>query len=267
VLGEIYRHRTLVWAFAQRDFQTRYRSSVIGWAWSLVTPLAFIALFAVVFSVVFRVPAPPAGGTGQPIYVLFLFAAMVPWNAFLTTATHPMGVVRDVSSLLRKVHFPAFAPVLGSTLVNLVQVMLEFVALMIALAIGRNVSWTWIYAPLILVLVLVFAQGVGFVLAALNAKYGDIAQIVSIGFQALYFMTPILYPIEVIPDEGAGAVLRTVAVLNPLYWFISAMRTSVYELQPVSPLVLLLLLAFAVASFSFGWWVFQRRSQHFTEEL
>jgi ABC-2 type transport system permease protein len=78
--------RSLLWAFAERDFRTRYRTSAIGWTWSLIQPLATLAVFAVVFSVAFRAPAPDLGNGEGSSYVLYLFTALVAWNLFSSTS-------------------------------------------------------------------------------------------------------------------------------------------------------------------------------------
>jgi len=92
VLTDLYARRGLIRAFAQRDFATRYRSSVIGWGWSLLQPLAMLVIFGAVFTIVFRVQAPPlgigAGNTsGNASYVAFLFTGIVTWNLFSSTHT------------------------------------------------------------------------------------------------------------------------------------------------------------------------------------
>ena len=111
-----------IWAFANRDFATRYRSSVLGWAWSLIQPLATLVVFAAVFSIVFRIEAPPLGNGDGSSYAAFLFTGLVTWNAFSSLLNLSMTQLKSNGELLKKVQFPAWAPVLGASIVQLVQV-------------------------------------------------------------------------------------------------------------------------------------------------
>ena len=87
LFGELVAKRGLVWAFAQRDFRTRYRTSAVGWTWSLIQPLANLAVFATVFSLVFRAPAPALGNSEGASYVLYLFTGLIAWNLFSGLST------------------------------------------------------------------------------------------------------------------------------------------------------------------------------------
>ncbi len=97
----------LLWAFAQRDFRTRYRTSAIGWTWSLLQPLANLAVFAVVFTLVFKVKPPPTGERRGQSYALFLFTGLVTWGLFAVLINLSMASLRESGPLLRKVAFPA----------------------------------------------------------------------------------------------------------------------------------------------------------------
>ena len=121
LLRDLFNRRGLIVAFAARDFRSRYRTSAVGWTWSLLQPLSTLAVFAVVFSTIFRAEPPELGNGGQS-YGLYLFTGFVAWNAFSALQNLSMSSLRESGSLLRKVAFPAWAPVLGSALVQMVQV-------------------------------------------------------------------------------------------------------------------------------------------------
>ena len=150
MLTALKRQHALIWAFANRDFATRYRSSVLGWSWSLVQPLAILLIYAAVFSIVFRVKAPPMGN-GETSYAAFLFTGMVTWNLFSSLLTLSMTQLKSNGELLKKVQFPAWAPVLGASIVQLIQVVLELVVLIAMFLFLGNVGWTWILAIPILI--------------------------------------------------------------------------------------------------------------------
>lgn len=206
---------------------TRYRSSVLGWGWSLLRPLTQLVVYAAVFGLIFRVQ-PPVMGNGESSFAAFLLVGMVSWNLFSTVLTLSMTQLTISAPLLRKVSFPAWAPVLGALVVHLVQVAIEFVILCLFLAVLGNISWTWLLAVPVLVVTMLFAQGLGFVLAIVNARLGDVFYIVTVLLGILYFVTPIVYPMEMARDQAG--LIRLVVELNPMTWFVEATRQLMYTL-------------------------------------
>src|SRR4051794_34471904 len=101
ILHDLISRRGLVWAFAQRDFRTRYRTSAIGWAWSLLQPLANLAVYGVVFSIVFVTKAPELGNGRDAVFALFLFTGLVIWGLFSALMNLSMTSLRESGPLLR----------------------------------------------------------------------------------------------------------------------------------------------------------------------
>ncbi len=265
MISALYRQRALIWAFANRDFSTRYRSSVLGWAWSLIQPLATLVVFAAVFSIVFRIEAPPLGNGEGSSYAAFLFTGLVTWNAFSSLLTLSMTQLKSNGELLKKVQFPAYAPVLGASIVQLVQVLLEMIVLVVMFLYLRNVGWTWLLALPILAGTMLFAQGIGLMLSILNARFGDVMYIVVVVLGALYFLTPVLYPMSLV--EGQNEILGWVIRLNPMSWYVESMHDAMYSLVAPSIPVVLGLLVGGFAVFWLGLVVFDRGSEDIGELL
>lgn len=266
MITDLYRQRALIWAFAQRDFATRYRSSVLGWAWSLLQPLATLLVFAAVFSLVFRIQAPPLGADPERTsFAAFLFTGMVTWNLFSSFILLSMTQLKSNGELLRKVQFPAWAPVLGASVVQLVQTALEIVVLIGMFAWQRNVGITWLLAIPILVATALFAQGIGLALSILNARYGDVQQIVAVVLGALYFLTPVLYPVSLV--EGTASWLAAIVQANPMTWFVQSMQDVMYSLTAPQWWVIPGLLIFGAAVFILGFTIFNRSSEDIGELL
>jgi ABC-2 type transport system permease protein len=265
VLTDLYSRRALVWAFANRDFSTRYRSSLLGWAWSLIQPLATLVVFAAVFSIVFRIEAPPLGNGEGSSYAAFLFTGLVTWNLFSSVLTLSMTQLKSNGELLKKVQFPAWAPILGASIVQLIQVLLELFVLVLMFAFLRNAGWTWVLAIPILLGLLLFSQGVGLMLSIVNARFGDVMYIVAVVLGALYFLTPVLYPMSMVEDqsEWLGWIVR----LNPVSWYVEAMHDAMYSLVSPPALVIAGLLAGGFAVFWLGFAVFARWSEDIGELL
>ena len=265
MLTDLYSQRALIWAFANRDFATRYRSSVLGWLWSLIQPLATLIVFAAVFSIVFRIQAPPLGNGEGASYAAFLFTGLVTWNLFSGLLNLSMTQLKSNGELLKKVQFPAWAPILGASIVQLVQVLLELVVLIAMFVFLMNIGWTWILALPILLGLLLFAQGIGLMLSILNAHFGDVQYIVAVVLGALYFLTPVLYPIDMV--EGQNALLGWVIKLNPMTWYVESMHDVMYSLVAPPAWVIGALLAGGFAVFWAGLAVFDRGSEDIGELL
>ena len=265
MLTDLYTQRALVWAFANRDFATRYRSSVLGWAWSLIQPLATLIVFAAVFSVVFRIKAPPLGNGDGSSYAAFLFTGLVTWNLFSSLLNLSMTQLKSNGELLKKVQFPAWTPILGASIVQLVQVALELVVLILMFLWLRNIGWTWILAIPILIGTMLFAQGVGLMLSIINARFGDVMYIVAVVLGALYFLTPILYPISML--EGQNEWLGLIIKLNPMSWYVQSMHDAMYSLVAPNGWVILALLVGGFLTFWLGFTVFVRNSEDIGELL
>jgi len=264
MLKELKKQHALIWAFANRDFATRYRSSVLGWAWSLVQPLATLAIFAAVFSIVFRVQA-PVMGNGKTSYAAFLFTGMVTWNLFSGLINLSITQLKSNGELLKKVQFPAYTPVLGASIVQLIQVALEIVVLLGMFLILGNIGVTWLIAIPILIGTAFFAQGIGLMLSIMNARFGDVMYIVSVLLGALYFLTPVLYPMSLV--ETHSSALAWVVKLNPMSWYVQAMHDSMYTLTAVSFLEVAALLVGGLLVFWAGFVIFNRYSEDIGEML
>lgn len=265
MLAHLYSQRALIWAFANRDFATRYRASVLGWAWSLIQPLATLVVFAAVFSVVFRIQAPPLGNGQGASYAAFLFTGLVTWNLFSSLLTLSMTQLKSNGELLKKVQFPAWAPILGASIVQMIQVLLELIVLVAMFLWLRNIGWTWILALPILLGLLLFAQGLGLVLSILNARFGDVQYIVVVVLGAVYFLTPVLYPMSLL--EGQNALLGWIIKVNPISWYVESMHDVMYSLTapPLWEIGALLVGGFLV--FWAGFAIFERTSEDIGELL
>ena len=266
MIRELYRQRALVAAFANRDFATRYRASVLGWVWSLLQPLATLLVYAAVFSLVFRIQAPPLGSDpDRTNFAAFLFTGMVTWNAFSGILTLNIAQLRSNADLLRKVSFPAWAPLLGSSIGQLFQIGLEVLVLMGMFIFLLNVGLSWILMPFILLAVVLFAQGVALMLSIANAHFGDVQYIVTVVLGALYFLTPILYPLAMVQDSVPW--MYGVVLANPMTWFVEPMHMVMYSLEFPPWWVVPALLAFGAVVFYLGLRVFNRYSEDLGEIL
>lgn len=266
-VAEVWAFRPLVWNFAQRELKGKYKGSVLGWAWSLINPVATLITYTLVFSTIFRAVPPPLGNGQEGNYTLFLFTGLVIWNFFSNTVNGSMTSLVSVGPLLRKIYFPPFAPVAGGAVANGVQTLIEITILLLVMLVLGNVSTTMLLVPFLCVLLALFALGIGLVLSVWNVYYRDVAYLVGLAMQVLFYATPIIYPPSLIPEEAFGLPLRDLLAMNPVAQFVAAFRDAVYGLQTPSLVHLLSLTLLSLTSVSVGWWVFHRRARDVSEEL
>ncbi len=263
----IWDSRPLIGNFAQRELKARYRRSILGWAWSMINPLATIAIYTLVFGVIFKAEPPVAGNGSTRSFALYLFTGLVTWNLFFTMVMGPMDWLAGVADLLKKVQFPPDAAIFGGTLSGVVQSLIEAgVLLVIMIGIG-NVGWTYLLLPYVLATTLLFGLGIGFVLAIANAHFRDIKHLTGIALNVWFFLTPIVYPPSLFPEEYAGLPAAKLVHLNPMFQYVEATRDSVYVLSWSGGLRLLSLGLMAAVSFVVGWTFFVRHSVDISEEL
>lgn len=265
MLTVVWRQRDLVVAFARRDLAVRYRSSVMGWVWSLLQPLATVAFFSAVFLVLFRVEAPPLGNGSGSSFAAFLFCGLVTWNLFAGLQTLSIDTLRSCGPLFSKAAFPGWAPVFGAQAVQTLQVLVEFVVLMGFLLLLGNVGWTWLLALPIIAGLVMFGMGVGLVVGALSGYMGDVREFVVTALGILYFATPVLYPMTMVQD--ASPSLAFLIACNPLSWYVQSMHDVMYSLTVPPAWMPGALLLVGIATLWLGLTAFTRLSRDLADRL
>lgn len=225
----------LVRTFAQRDLKTRFKGSALGWLWSLVVPLATLAIYSVVFSVIFRAQPPDMGSRDYGIFVLWLFCGLIFWTFFSTSINSGIAELRAAGPILQKVYFPAYTPVLGTVMAVGTQSLIEVGILVAVMAAFLNIGISWIMVPLWVVLAVIFTGAITTTVAIVNIYYRDLAHLVSVILQLLFYLTPIIYPMSLVPEVWKGLPLHKLLGLNPLTSFVQLFRALVYELNFGTP--------------------------------
>lgn len=275
----VWTHRALVGNFARRELKAKYKGSVLGSLWSMVNPLATLGVYTLIFGFFLKFP-PETGGNGHlRNFAIYLFTALVAWNMFFGLVTGTMGSLISAGGLLRKVYFPASAPVFGSALATLNQTAIEFGLLIVAYILLGNVGWMIVLVPVLLLLLFTFSLGCGLALSVVNARYRDVAYLVAIFLQLMFYMEPIVYPRSYIdahikgyqtgdPSQPATAhPWMHIYYWNPLTKFVDAFRDCFYLLKVPSAMDFLALAIWSFGLLAFGWWVFERGAREVAEEL
>lgn len=264
---EVWGYRELIGRLVQRELGSRYKRSVLGWLWSMLNPAATLAIYALVFGVLLKFDPPRAGNGRFDNFALYLFCALVMWNAFYGVITGAMSALLDLGSLLGKVYFPPEAPAVAALLTVLFQAAIEASILMLILICLANVSWTFLLWPVLLLFLAIFALGIGLVLSVWNVRYRDVGYLATIALQFLFYVTPIVYPLSLIPERAMGLPVRDIIRLNPLSQFTEASRELLYGLDWPGLLRLGLMALISLAVGAGGWMMFKVRTRDIAEEL
>jgi len=254
----------LVWVIASTDFKLTYFGSVLGYLWSLMRPLMLFGVLYVVFSEVVRL------GDGVTNYPVLLLLNIVLFTFFQEATQNAVtsAVLRE--NLVRKMHFPRMVIPLSTVLTAAFNMMVNMAAVFVfVLAYGVNPRASWLLFPLIVLLFVTFTAGVAMLLSALYPRYRDVAPIWAVLATILFYGSPVLYPIEAVPEDW-----RAVVLANPLAALLESARVAVVD--PSAPTVVEAAgseLAWPVPTVVFvavcaiGFWVFNREAPRIAEEL
>lgn len=211
---ELIRFRDLFRTLAERDIRLRYRQTALGVVWVILQPLVASLIFALIFGQFAKLPS-----DGLP-YVLFVFAALLPWNLFSGGVQRAGNSLVANSGLVTKVYFPrAIIPIASVSAVLLDFAVAGVVMVGLLLLFGVHVSWAAIAVPALVLLVLVLTIGVSLFFSALNVYYRDFSYALPFILQIWMYATPVVYASSLVPDGW-----KVLYDLNPMVGVIDGFR-------------------------------------------
>lgn len=251
-LHEVWHYRDLIVQLVVRNIKIRYKRSVLGIGWTMLNPLLMMLILTVVFSNVFRITLEH--------YAVYVLSALTLWNFFAQATNDAMSQLVWGGGLLHRIYFPRTVFALAAVGTGLVNLLFSLGPLLVIMLVtGIPIRPTLLILPIPILLTAMFALGVGLVFSALAARFADIAHIYQIVLTAWMYLTPIIYPVDIIP-EG----YRWAFNLNPLYPLLETFRAPIYSgLLPSASHWLPAALA-AVAALLIGWGFFTRQADEFS---
>ena len=253
-------HNRLVKNFTRQDFTAQFTTSIGGIFWLLLTPVANITIYAFVFSYIFKVRA--VEDFGETSFVLFLMIGYLPWFAFAESIGKSTSLLLDKAALITKVKFPVQVLPLSGTLVPYLTHAIGLILLLIYLAINGYANTMWVLLPTILFLQFVFTMGLVALLCSLSVFLRDLQQLVALLISVWFFLTPIIYPINMIQSD----VVRGYFLWNPMHSFINLYR-EIILLGEITFLNLQISIVFAVVTYLLGGWLFMKIRPAFGDVL
>ena len=271
-LAELASSRELLSNLTARELKGRYKGSTLGWIWSLLNPLATMAIFTVVFRLFLRIPPPAGEPSGLTNFALFLLCGLLPWNLLAAGIAQGSGALVSNAAVIKKVWFPRETIVLATVAALDVTFLIELGVLAVALLIVGNMVLPWLPVVLVLVALLsLFVLGLGLALSVLNVYFRDVQYLIGILMQFWFYATPIVYPATLVPETahiaGAEIPVRTLYNLNPMVHFISAFRDCFYNLRFPSLSAWAVMVGVTALSLVVGTLTFRKFTPRLAEEL
>jgi len=253
-LRDIWQYRELLYFLTWRDVKVRYKQTVIGFLWAIIQPFLKMVVFSIIFGSLAKMDS-----EGFP-YPIFLYAGLLPWQFFASSVSRSGESVVASTNLITKVYFPRLIIPIASVGACLVDFAISFIILIILMLYYNVVPTLSIFMVLPLVLATIFtALGVGTLISALNVAYRDFRHIVPFFVQIWMFLTPVVYPTRIIPENWRWLIL-----LNPMVGIVDAYRSAILG-KPFEWGNLGISLAIAAAIFLCGLIYFRKTERYFAD--
>ena len=254
-IKEIYNYRHMLISMVQRELRSRYKGSFLGFLWTFVNPLLQLVVYATVFPYVLRVQ--------QENYAMFLFVALLPWIFFTSSLQNATGSIAGAANLVTKIHFPRIILPLSAVGTNLMNYLYSLIIVIPALLItGIDLTWNLLWFPLILLIEFVFVFGLVLAFSALHVKFRDVAHIVGIVVFTWFYITPIIFPMNLFPNNLQGVIS-----LNPMVAIIESFRDIFFfgEIPDFKGLTYSIIMA--IVTLIIGYVIFKKLERSFAEDL
>jgi ABC-type polysaccharide/polyol phosphate export permease len=262
----------LLWNLVLRELRSKFKRSALGWLWSVINPLASIAIYSVVFGVFFEVVTPVGDPSGLHVYGFFLVCGLLPWTFLANGLNGAAASIVGNEGLVKKVYFPRSVLPAASTLAWVANYGVELLVLGVVLMAVGNFVIPWV--PVVVVLMALqtgFVLGLGLMLSAANAYFRDVQHFLAIALNIWFYSTPIIYPPEQIPVEstlfGVEVPTRSLLQLNPMAIYVDAYRDVLYDLRWPALTQWLAMTAVAGGALLLGGLVFRRLEPRLAEEM
>jgi len=219
ILAAIWSYRHFIVSSIRNDLRSRFARSKLGALWMVLQPLAQVAIYALVLSRIMAAKLP--GIDNRYAYVIYLMAGMIAWSLFAEVVTRSLTVFVDSGNLMKKMAFPRVClPIVigGSSLVN--NLLLLATSIGVFLLIGHPPTMAMLWLPLLIGINLAFGLGLGLILGVLNVFVRDVAQVMTVVLQLLFWLTPVVYMPTIIPER-----LRAILEFNPMMHMVVAFQS------------------------------------------
>jgi ABC-type polysaccharide/polyol phosphate export permease len=255
-------NRNLIKNLVLRDLKNRYVGSMAGFLWSVIHPVVLLVSYTFVFTVMFGSKATLGPEYGTNHFSIFLFCGILPWLLFQDTVMRNCSVITDNAPLITKTIIPAEILPISITLSNLIHHLIGMSLLLGALIVFYDVHLSVLWLLLYMPMLLMFAQGLGWMAAGLHVFLRDTIQALQIMMFLWFWFTPVFYPIESVPEH-----LRFFFRLNPVAIIVMGYRSSLLNLNRPGLAQTAAMLMVSIVVFVLGAMLFRQTKPAFPDVL
>jgi lipopolysaccharide transport system permease protein len=265
-LRELWKYRELIRNLVVRNLKVRYKNSLLGVAWSWLSPLLMMIVYTLFFTVFW-------GNKEIDHYPVFLLCGMLPWNFFTESVMQATDSIVGNAHLVKKVYFPREVLPVSVVLSSLVNFLIALpVFFVLAIVSGARLTWCVLLLPITLLVQITFILGLALLLATLNVLYRDTQHLLGVLMQAWFFLTPVFYPINTVPQQASVLGINFNAQLwlrrlNPMASIIASYRDLLYWGAPTGLDFLLRTAVEVMVVLVVGYLVFLRFVSRFGEDI
>ncbi|GAB3311212.1 ABC transporter permease [Epidermidibacterium keratini] len=269
LIAEAKSNRELIRNLTLREIRGKYKRTLLGQGWSLLNPIAQMAIYTLVFGFVLRAQPEPGDPSGLDIFALWVTCALLPWGMFANAVSTGMGSLVGNAGLVQKVYFPRWILVLANVAAAVATFLFELVVLTIAIMLfGGNPLLQLPLALIVILLLAMFSFGIALALSVITVYFRDTSHLMAIVMQIWFYATPIVYPIQLVQTNLADhPLILLIYRFNPMEQFVAAFRAIFYDNTWPSANNLLACLISAVVSLAIGAWIFRKLEGRVSEEL
>ena len=256
-LRELKQYRDLIFFLVARNIKIKYKQTVLGGLWAIIQPFFMMVVFTLFFGKLAKIPS-----DGIP-YPIFNYTAMIAWTYFSQAVSQSGNSIVGEGNLISKVYFPRIIIPLTPVLSGLLDFSIAFIVLLgMMFYFHITPPITVFLLPILIVLMILIACGMGMVLAALNAKYRDIRYTIPFLIQFWMFATPIVYPASLVPEK-----YRMIYALNPMTGVIEGFRSALLGTVDFPSEMVLLSFIISLVLFLAGLTYFKQVERHFADVI
>ncbi|HKC23281.1 MAG TPA: ABC transporter permease [Thermoanaerobaculia bacterium] len=243
--------RHLVAELVSRDIKVRYKRSVLGIAWTMLSPLVNMVALTIVFSEILKQQI-----TNFPVYLL---TGSLLWTFFSQGTSYAASLTVDAGDITRRVYVPRSVFVAVAVGVALVNLLLSLVPLFVIILVTRHpVSTAWLFLPVPILVATIFTAGVGLLVFTMSSRFVDVKETYMVLLGTWFFITPVFYVPAIVPER-----FRWIITLNPMTHLLNLFRAPLYEGRIPGARVLLLSVAAALVALAAGWLFYARKNEDY----
>ena len=256
VLSELFAYRQMIYSLVRKDLRGRYKGSVFGFLWTFINPLLQLVVYTMVFSFLLK--------NGIEKFYLYLFVALVPWIFFSSSLNGGSSCILAQKDMVKKIYFPREVLPISYVTSCFVNMLFSFIIIFAVILIsGTPINFVaLLFLPVVMAVEYLLALGIALLVSAVTVYFRDLEHILGILTMAWMYLTPIVYPISIVP-----ARFLPIFMVNPMTPIILAYRDILYSAKIPSMQTLLLAFALGVVFLILGFFVFGKLKKHFVEEI